>query len=276
MTFRERAVASAMGLGFVTAAVGGTYLLADKETIIPLAVAACVATVSSVLLRYALVSMQVAIHRPRVRHFRHHRHYSGERAEYVRTSQRLAMMDRDFTAADYEMLLDLDNNSQRFRRFLEGASQETVDQLPTYVYKKPDPPSRPASQQAPLSSRCAAVGKRCVDGEDNDEVGHNKDGEGEDRGSASVDDVVTVSDDGVGEEEEEGVCEASLLSGDETATKCMICLEDFEDGMELRLLPCFHRFMVECIDPWLAQQAKCPVCKRSIQDDMNALPAGLG
>jgi len=46
--------------------------------------------------------------------------------------------------------------------------------------------------------------------------------------------------------------------------QCSVCLEAFQPGEELRLLPCFHRFHVSCIDAWLARNPACPVCKHSI------------
>lgn len=224
-----------MGLGLVTAAVGGTYLLSDNQTVFPFAVAACLATFSSVLLHFALAGVNAdGNHRVRARHFRAHRHFTGERAAYVRTSHRLAMMDRDFTDADYELLLDLDNNSQRLRRFLEGASHEMVARLPTIVYKKPR--------------------RECGGGEGESGKERNHCGDATDGCSAKC-------------------AQKSEIAGD-TMWQCAICLEDFEDGMKIRILPCLHRFMADCIDPWLEQQAKCPVCKRNIQEVMNAMPPG--
>ncbi|CAG8485604.1 8148_t:CDS:2 [Paraglomus occultum] len=45
-------------------------------------------------------------------------------------------------------------------------------------------------------------------------------------------------------------------------TTCVICLEDFQDGDELRQLPCFHQYHIKCIDPWLMQKSSvCPMCK---------------
>lgn len=230
-TIRERAMTGAVGLGLVTVSVVATYLFFDNDVFLPFTIAACVATISSVLLRYLLSSLQVVVHRPRVRHLRRHRHFTGERAEYVRASQRLAMIDRDFTDADYELLLDLDNHSQRLRRFLDGASEETVARLPTCIYKKPE-----SSQYSDICSKSGA--------NSNEDVQVQTD--------SHDDDIVGA-----------------------TSRRCLICLENFEDGMVLRTLPCFHRFMAECIDTWLTQQAKCPVCKRSIQEDINALPPGV-
>ncbi|KAF9923795.1 hypothetical protein FBU30_006135 [Linnemannia zychae] len=47
--------------------------------------------------------------------------------------------------------------------------------------------------------------------------------------------------------------------------ECVICLEEFEDETELRVLPCRHEYHVACIDSWLTKQKKfCPICKRDI------------
>eukprot|EP00929_Paragymnodinium_shiwhaense_P007570 TRINITY_DN111487_c0_g1_i1.p1 TRINITY_DN111487_c0_g1~~TRINITY_DN111487_c0_g1_i1.p1 ORF type:complete len:532 (+),score=93.35 TRINITY_DN111487_c0_g1_i1:97-1596(+) len=46
---------------------------------------------------------------------------------------------------------------------------------------------------------------------------------------------------------------------------CAVCLEAFQDGEELRVLPCFHRYHPGCIDPYLLQHdTLCPVCKHPV------------
>jgi len=49
---------------------------------------------------------------------------------------------------------------------------------------------------------------------------------------------------------------------------CRICLEHYEDGEELRFLPCFHRYHKDCVDRWFQMSSKCPICKTSITQSM--------
>ncbi|CAI5713596.1 unnamed protein product [Peronospora destructor] len=52
-------------------------------------------------------------------------------------------------------------------------------------------------------------------------------------------------------------------SADSDAETCPICLDDFEDGADVKVLPCQHFFHVECINPWLeGQSGRCPLCKQ--------------
>lgn len=68
-----------------------------------------------------------------------------------------------------------------------------------------------------------------------------------------------------------------LLPGGEqnqdAGESCAICLSEYEDGEELRLLPCKHVFRRECIDAWITRQgvsASCPLCKQLIIPSFDA------
>ncbi|ESW27548.1 hypothetical protein PHAVU_003G211600 [Phaseolus vulgaris] len=46
--------------------------------------------------------------------------------------------------------------------------------------------------------------------------------------------------------------------------ECCICLSAYDDGVELRQLPCGHHFHCSCVDKWLHINATCPLCKYNI------------
>ncbi|XP_076951965.1 E3 ubiquitin-protein ligase At1g63170-like [Bidens hawaiensis] len=50
----------------------------------------------------------------------------------------------------------------------------------------------------------------------------------------------------------------------EEDSECCICLCMYDDGTELRELPCCHHFHTACIDKWLYINATCPLCKFNI------------
>ncbi|KAE9587779.1 putative transcription factor C2H2 family [Lupinus albus] len=43
---------------------------------------------------------------------------------------------------------------------------------------------------------------------------------------------------------------------------CAVCLNEFEENDEIRLLPkCYHVFHHHCIDVWLFSHMNCPICR---------------
>lgn len=59
---------------------------------------------------------------------------------------------------------------------------------------------------------------------------------------------------------------SALPTTDDRAT-CPICIVEFEDGDDLRELPCEgnHRFHQECVDPWLLElSSSCPICRHGM------------
>ncbi|KAK7406166.1 hypothetical protein VNO78_07786 [Psophocarpus tetragonolobus] len=55
----------------------------------------------------------------------------------------------------------------------------------------------------------------------------------------------------------------------EEDAECCICLSSYDDGVELRELPCGHHFHCVCVDKWLYINATCPLCKYNILKNSN-------
>lgn len=73
---------------------------------------------------------------------------------------------------------------------------------------------------------------------------------------------------GDGRVESKGAGSSGGGSGNvEEEDKCAICLGDYEEGEEVKTLPCFHMFHTECVDRWLKVNKTCPFCKRSIRPE---------
>ncbi|XP_069883103.1 E3 ubiquitin-protein ligase RNF43 [Dipodomys merriami] len=54
------------------------------------------------------------------------------------------------------------------------------------------------------------------------------------------------------------------VSSCSSAPMCAICLEEFSEGQELRVISCLHEFHRTCVDPWLHQHRTCPLCMFNI------------
>ncbi|XP_052313464.1 E3 ubiquitin-protein ligase RNF43-like [Oncorhynchus keta] len=53
-------------------------------------------------------------------------------------------------------------------------------------------------------------------------------------------------------------------SSSNSSPVCAICLDEFLEGQDLRIISCAHEFHKECVDPWLLQHRTCPLCMHNI------------
>jgi len=58
-----------------------------------------------------------------------------------------------------------------------------------------------------------------------------------------------------------GTNQSNNSSSSADQQQCAVCLQAYETGETVRTLPCFHQFHAQCVDQWLRQNRKCPVCK---------------
>lgn len=70
--------------------------------------------------------------------------------------------------------------------------------------------------------------------------------------------------------EKQELVEKLLEAGGSSGASCSICCEDYAGGDVVRVLPCKHRYHVECIDRWLLSSSDCsrlpacPLCNASL------------
>jgi hypothetical protein len=51
---------------------------------------------------------------------------------------------------------------------------------------------------------------------------------------------------------------------DDSQHKCLVCQCEYDEGEQLRRLPCSHFFHQSCVDVWLQSKDFCPYCRSSI------------
>ena len=55
-----------------------------------------------------------------------------------------------------------------------------------------------------------------------------------------------------------------IITNEQPDDICTICLEEFKFNEELKKLKCNHIFHKECLEPWLNNKRKCPICRSDV------------
>merc|ERR1719174_2533503 len=61
---------------------------------------------------------------------------------------------------------------------------------------------------------------------------------------------------------------------DSTNSRCSVCFEEYQAGMEATRMFCGHLFCTSCIQEWLQKANSCPVCRFELATDNEAYEAG--
>ena len=54
------------------------------------------------------------------------------------------------------------------------------------------------------------------------------------------------------------------LEGRTDSDTCIICMDKFTTGCKYKKLPCKHEYHADCLNQWLENSKKCPVCGQEI------------
>lgn len=69
----------------------------------------------------------------------------------------------------------------------------------------------------------------------------------------------------LGDAETKRLPKRKYRAGGEVCDTCAICVDEFQEGIEVRVLPCDHVFHPKCIDEWLGHHSSlCPLCKMEV------------
>ena len=81
--------------------------------------------------------------------------------------------------------------------------------------------------------------------------------------SETMHDEVTQATDGVG-----AATAKPSSTNEDSSLGCSICTEDFNQGEDVRVLPCDHKFHPACVDPWLLNvSGTCPLCRIDLRGE---------
>lgn len=172
---------------------------------------------------------------------------------------------RDFDENDYETLLKLEDVKV-------GLDDAILRTFPCYEYKERRSPSpSTAGKHQVVPHEVISVDDDDNDDDDDDDGFSSSTGHKPISKRGKIDEYFNVHKkvEEKEEEEEEKEEEEEEGKGNKIVEVCPICLENIVSGELVRRLPCMDLYHKECIDQWLKENTKCPVCRLDCRQTFN-------
>lgn len=157
----------------------------------------------------------------------------------IRSRLRLAMMNRDFTGDDFDLLRQLDDMESHGQYAPgPGLEQGEINRLPLHTITE---------KELLLSAVSPTTNTNTTTSSDTE-------------GDALIPGTDIANNNN-------NINNKNSNSNVNTSKCCSVCLAPYEVGDSVRTITCLHQFHRECIDTWLRTHSTCPICKFAVVVD---------
>jgi hypothetical protein len=182
------------------------------------------------------------------------------------TRLRLALLQRDFTGDDYEMLQQLDeigynnnNNNNHHSHGRGGANMHMINRLPLHIVTAEEVATINNNNNNNNNNDSNTISDKETKQQSSSQSSssssssllHTDIESGSNTLSTNNHNNITIATN----------TKANNNNNNNNMRRCNICLGPYEIGDEVRTLLCLHQFHRECVDTWLRSHNNCPICK---------------